>query len=86
MGRGGEPEKNGRHSDRETPGQTLEPLSPRGRTGYERKGVACEEVRKGAWPRWGREASLFSRKEGRCLFREGEERGCDTVGLGQGET
>ena len=36
--------------------------------------MACEEVRKGAWPRWGTEASLFSRKEARYLFREGEER------------
>lgn len=59
----------------------------------QRKGVVCEEVRKGAWPRWGKEGFPFLQKGGnlggggrggRGLGKEGTAGPRDTPSDGAG--
>ena len=51
----------------------------------QRQGVVCEEVRKGAWPRWGKEGFPFLQKGGNRAGKEGEGGGRRGRGERRGE-
>lgn len=49
----------------------------------QRQGAVCEEVRKGAWPRWGKAGFPFLQKGGNIAGKEGEGEGGRERGEGE---